>query len=112
MTEKMELICGILALAAIAGIMLLVALRNERKKNSQPIYEVRATVQSFRKYNFTTSGGKWGKSTVQSWYATFELENGEAIELSCPENIVTTPAGTTGTLMFQGEKCEKFTPDE
>lgn len=87
-----------------------VELCKEWKKKSQPIHEVKATIVSFRLYSLSTTGGKWGRTSVQSWLATFRLAGGETVELSCPEDIATIPAGTTGTLIYQGEKCEKFIP--
>ena len=105
-----SIIIGI-AFAAFLAYFLGIELYREKKKNAQPIYEVRAAIQSFRLYSISTGGGKWGRTGVQSWLATFRLEDGETVELSCPEDIATIPAGTSGTLIFQGEKCEKFTPD-
>lgn len=46
----------------------------------------------------------WGDHSRTSYYATFELENGQRMELSIPdEKIGYLVEGDEGTLSFQGE---------
>ncbi len=51
----------------------------------------------------------WGEHSHTDYYATFELENGERMELAVPENKIGYLAeGDSGILSFQGNLYVDF----
>ena len=78
----------------------------------QIIYELRATIQHIGLSSQTARGGSFGRYNMRSCYVTFELEDGRTVELTAPEELCQNPVGTSGMLVYQGTKCEKFTPDD
>lgn len=98
--------------AAGIALFVLTELRRERKKNAQPIYEVKATIISLRLGSRGARGGGFGHYTMGSCYADFELEDGTRVELTAPAKLCENPVGTKGLLIYQGTKCEKFTPEQ
>lgn len=108
---QIENLKALIVLVIVVGVFLLVALLKERKKNAQPIYEMQATIRSIRLSSQSARGGSFGRYNTRACYATFELEDGSIVELSAYEELCGNPVGTSGTLIFQGTKCEKFTPN-
>lgn len=70
---------------------------------SKPIMPIRSKVISKRT-------NVWGEHSHTSYYATFEFENGERMELSIPhDKIGFIVEGDTGILEFQGSIFVNFT---
>lgn len=105
-----ERILPILIIVGVLGIMLFFAWLKDRKKRRQPIYTYRATIRN-KTVVSTTTKGIYGPINVRSYVVTFDLADGSRVELTAPEEIGKYPDGTTGTVIFQGKKCERFDPD-
>lgn len=101
----------ILIVLAIAGsIFLLVEFLKQRRKDRQPTIRIRATIRS-KAVVSTTTKGVYGPMNVRSYIVTFDLADGSRAELTAPDTIGQYPDGTSGTITFQGTKCERFDPD-
>ena len=100
----------LIALIVAGTLFLLVEFLKQRKKDRQPIYTYRATLRS-KSVVATSTKGVYGPVNVRSYVVTFDLADGSRVELTAPEEIVKYPDGTTGTVIFQGTKCERFDPD-
>jgi len=111
-TQQMEKLTGLGVVIAIGAALLLIAWIKEQFKNRKPIYELRATIQHIGLSSQTARGGSFGRYNMRSCYVTFELEDGRTVELTAPEELCQNPVGTSGMLVYQGTKCEKFTPDD
>lgn len=106
-----EKILRIIVIAAALAILLLFAWLKDRKKNRQPIYTIKATIQS-KSVVSTPVRGLYGPKNLLDYMVTFYLADGRIVELSAPDNVGNHPVGTTGTLVFQGTKCERFDPNK
>lgn len=75
---------------------------NTAKDKTKPVIPVKAKIVNKRAH-------VWGDHSHTSYYATFELENGERMELAIPQDksgyLV---EGDTGTLSFQGNLFVSF----
>lgn len=111
MTDNQQRLLFVGLLLVGAGIFVLVSWLKDRKKNRAPVYEWKATVLSVKLFSQSAVGGGLGHYAMRSCRVVFELENGPVVELTGSEELSRYPVGTKGTLIFQGTKCEKFTPD-
>ena len=100
----------LIPLAIFTAIFLLVQWLEQRKKDRQPIYTYRATIRSKTVVKNTVKG-IYGPKNVFSYTVIFDLADGSWVELTAPESIGRYPDGTSGTVIFQGTKCERFDPD-
>lgn len=82
--------------------MIIYQLVSTARDKTKPIIPVRAKVIAKRTH-------VWGDNSRTNYYATFELENGQRIEFSIPDNkagyII---EGDSGILSFQGNLFVKF----
>ena len=106
----METIMFILAIPSVA-IFLLWEWRKQRIKDRQPTYSYRATIRGKYPGQYLRNG-KLRPGNLHSCVVTFELSNGTLIDLNTVGAISGHPEGTSGTIIFQGEKCERFDPDK
>jgi len=83
---------------------------SDRKKSRLPTYEYKATIVS-KQVVVKAVRGPYGLRNNLSNLIVFQLSDGNMVELHAPAEMG-YPDGTTGTLIFQGTKCEKFTPDK
>ena len=91
-------------------IFLLLEWRKQRIQDRQPTYSYRATIRGKRPGQYLRSG-RLCPGNLHSCVVTFELSNGTFIDLNTIGAISGHPEGTSGTIIFQGEKCERFDPD-
>lgn len=103
-------IIRLLVIAAGVLVFLLVAFLKERRKNRQPTIQIRAEITAIRLDNLAVRGA-YGATNRIGHYVTFHTAEGELLELSAPEDVGHLPIGTTGTLTYQGSKCERFDPE-
>lgn len=82
---------------------------SDRKKSRLPTYEYKATIVS-KQVVVKAVRGPYGLRNNLSNLIVFRLSDGNTVELHAPAEMG-YPDGTTGTLIYQGTKCEKFTPD-
>lgn len=101
----------LIALAIFTALFLLVQWLKQKKKDRQPTIAIRATIHS-KAVVQTTTKGIYGPVNVRSYVVTFDLADGSRVKLTAPEEIGNYPDGTTGTVIFQGSKCERFDPDK
>lgn len=92
-------------------IFLLWELRKQRIKDSQPTYSYRATIRGKSPGQYLRNG-KLRVGNLRSCVVTFELSSGMLISLNTVDAASGYPVGTSGTIVFQGEKCERFDPDK
>lgn len=97
----------ILVIVAAIGLFLLVAWLKERRKNAQPTIQIKAELISIRLESCTVTGALHARNNI-GHYVTFRTAEGELIELSASPEVGHMEAGTTGTLTYQGTKCERF----
>ena len=105
-----ERILRILIIAGVLAILILFAWLKQRKKDRQPIYTCHATIRS-KTVVKNVIKGVYGPKNVFSYTVLFDLSDGRSVELTAPESIEKYPDGTSGTVVFQGTKCERFDPD-
>ena len=102
---------AIIALLIFAAVFLLVQWLKQKKKDRQPTIAIRATIQS--KSVFARSvNGAYGSTNHRYCRILFLLADGSSIELNTPEELYQYPDGTSGRLVFQGDKFERFDPDK
>ena len=82
----------------------------DRKNSRLPTYEYKATIMS-KQVVVKAIKGPYGLRNNLSNLIVFKLANGQLVELHAPAEMG-YPDGTTGTVIFTGTKCEKFTPDK
>lgn len=107
MNDRMKILILVLIGAAI---FILISWLKEKKKGRQPTYEYKATIVS-KQVVVKAVRGPYGLRNNRSYLIEFKLSDGNVVTLSAPTEMG-YPDGTTGTLIFQGTKCEKFTPDK
>lgn len=72
------------------------------KDRQKPVIPVRAKILAKRTH-------VWGDNSSTNYFATFELENGERMEMQVPDNrIGYMVEGDQGTLSFQGNLFVSF----
>lgn len=106
-----ESVVWLIVVACFVSFWILSAWLQDRKRDRTPIYEVRAVIVSKRVVGEAVRG-VYGHRNAFSYYIIFKLEDGTQVELSASEDGGRFLLGTAGTLVYQGTKCEKFTPDE
>lgn len=101
-----------LIIYAIIGIPIIIfILRSwlkDRKQSRLPTYEYKATIVS-KQVVVKTLKGPYGLRNNYGNLIVFRLSDGNTVELHAPAEMG-YPEGTSGTLIFTGTKCEKFTP--
>ena len=101
----------LIALVMFTAVFLLVQWLKQKQKDRLPTIAIRATIQS--KSVFARSvNGAYGSTNHRYCRIFFLLADGSSIELNTPEELYRYPDGTAGRLVFQGEKFERFDPDE
>ena len=100
----------ILGIPAVV-IFVLLELRKQRILDRQPTYSYQAAIRGKRHGQYLRNG-KLRPGNLHSCVVTFELSNGTLIDLNTTGAEGGYPDGTTGTLVFQGTKCERFDPDK
>lgn len=108
MNEKM---IPLLVIAVCLLAFVLFSFLKERRRNRQPTIQIRAEITNIRLENRAVRGA-YGATNRIGHYVTFRTAEGDLLELSAPENVGHMSVGTAGILTFQGEKCERFDPDE
>ena len=106
-----ERIQRILVIIGALIILILFSWLKQRKKDRQPIYTYNATIRSKTVVKNTVKG-IYGPKNVFSYTVIFDLADGSWVELTAPESIGRYSDGTSGTVIFQGTKCERFDPDQ
>jgi hypothetical protein len=106
----MEILLFALGIPSVV-IFLLWELRKQRIKDSQPTYSYQATIRGKRPGEYLRNG-KLRPGNLHSCVITFELSSGTLISLNTTGAAGGYPIGTSGTIIFQGEKCERFDPDK
>lgn len=101
------LIFGLILYSIFQGI------KQNRYNNRQAIIPVSAKIVSKRydvsHHNHNTANNHNHHSSSTRYYVTFELTNGERLELLVPNNEVgMLVEGDTGTLSFQGTRFISF----
>lgn len=98
-------------------MMMVKSLRQWNKNNAQPVLTVNAKVVAKRQ-NVGHTMGHTGTDHMDSghtytdYYATFEVESGDRMELHIPaEEIGMLVEGDTGRLTFQGTRYKGFERD-
>lgn len=99
----------LLLLSIFVSLFLLKEVIKEKRKNRQPTIECRATILS-KQVVVNTIRGPYGLRNNLSNLIVFKLSDGTAVELHAPAEMG-YPDGTSGILIFQGTKCERFDPD-
>ncbi len=101
-------LCALLAFAFLMGNTLLYKHYAQKARREIPITVVRAQVASTRKAIERQYIGSMRK-TVECYYTTFQPEGGEPIEFRTSEAEQRRyPAGTWGTLRYQGWQYLSF----
>ena len=94
------IVIGILIISAAKG------LNTWTTNNNSPILTVPAAIVAKRT---EVSGGGHDTSASTSYYATFELENGERVELRVSGKVYGSfVEGDNGTLTYQGTRYHQF----
>ncbi len=76
------------------------------RNNATPVSTVRSRVVAKRRH---TWGGARDSSASTTYYATFELEGGDRVELQVPHReFGLIAAGDQGRLTYQGTRFEGF----
>lgn len=101
----------LIALAIFTAVFLLVQWLKQRKKDRQPTVAIRATIQS-KSVSAQSVKGLYGARNLRYCRILFLLADGSSIQLNTPEELYKYPDGTSGILVFQGEKFERFDPDK
>ena len=102
-----SVIFTIVPLVILAGFVLVITLFAKNlaavaKDRKKPIIPTKATVIAKRTH-------VWGDNSSTTYYATFELENDERLELKIPDHKAGyLIEGDYGTLSFQGELFVDF----
>lgn len=99
----------LIALVMFTAVFLLVQWL--KQKDRQPTIAIRATIQS-KTVHTQSVKGLYGATNLRYCRIFFLLADGSSIELNTPEELYRYPDGTAGRLVFQGEKFERFDPDE
>ena len=103
----------LIAVVIFAAVFLLVQWLKQRKKDRLPTIAIRATVRSKELYTGRTVRSLYGgPKNTRYFHVFFDLADGRSILLNTPEEFVKYADGTTGILVFQGEKFERFDPDQ
>ncbi len=100
----------LIALAIFTALFLLVQWLKQKKKDRQPTIAIRATIQSKSVYAQSLKG-LYGSTNHRYCRILFLLADGSSIELNTREELYQYPDGTTGRLVFQGDKFERFDTD-
>lgn len=100
--------CTLVSIPVVIFICL--ELRKQRIKDRQPTYSFHATIRAKRPGQYLRNG-RFYPGNLQSCVVTFELSNGTIIPLNTVGAVGGYPEGTSGTIIFQGDKCERFDPD-
>ena len=84
------------------------------KNRRQPTITTRATVVGRDKnLDNVIYSGFYTRDGGDVHFLRFRTEGGDLVNLTVPRILYnTTPDGTTGTLTYQGTKCERFDADE
>lgn len=79
----------------------------------QPVVTTRATVVGRDKnLDNVIYSGFYNRDGGDVHFLVFRTELGEQVTLTVPRILYsTTPDGTSGTLIYQGTKCERFDAD-
>ena len=100
------LVFGLIIYTAFQGI------KQNQYNNKQPIIPVEAAIVAKRydvSHHRHHSGNNMHHSSSTRYYVTFELPNGERMELLIPNNAVgMLVEGDKGTLTFQGTRFINF----
>ena len=103
----------IVAFVAILGMILVTCVRElsqRNRNNHSPRLTVEATVVAKRQsFSSHRSGGEMHSSTSTRYFATFQVESGDRMELSMPgEAFGMLAEGDRGKLSFQGTRFLGF----
>lgn len=95
-----------LFMVGIMALFIYGVVKENRYNNKQPIVPAEANVIGKRTH---VSGGGDNHSASTSYYITFELINGERLELSVSDNdYAYIVEGDKGILTFQGRRFKSF----
>lgn len=109
MTDNQQRLLVVVLLVLVVALFMLVSWLKERRKNRIPTIEIQATVLSKRVVS-QSHRSTYGSVNGLYYYVTFYLADGTVVELSTPEGSGRYDEGTTGVLLYQGQRCYKFTP--
>ena len=105
-----ERFIALILLALVTLLLILIAWVKQYLKDQQPIYEVKATLVDKRPESHAIRG-RYAQTSNCYYVVKFRLEDGTLVELNAPGEFREFDVGTSGIVIFQGEKCEKFTPE-
>lgn len=111
MNDNQTRLIFLIFLGIAAALFLLFAFLKQKLSDMEPIYETRAEVLS-KQVITQTHRSTYGRVNGHYYIVTFRAEDGSVIELRTAESSGRYEEGSKGILIYQGEKCERFTPDE
>ena len=111
MTDNQTRLVFLVVLGAVVILLLFFAFLKQKLKDMDPIYETKAEVLSKRVVS-QSHRGTYGSVNGHYYIVTFRTEDGAVIELRTSEGSGRYEEGSKGNLIYQADKCEKFTPDK
>ena len=111
MSDHQTRLVFLIGLGAAVALFLLFAFLKQKLNDSEPIFETKAEVLS-KKVVTQSHRSTYGRVNGHYYIVTFRTEDGSVIELRTAESSGRYEEGSKGILIYQGEKCERFTPDE
>lgn len=102
-------IYALVILCVVCVVGLLAAKLIDKIKSWDPVIEIEAEVLSKRVVT-QTHRGTYGSVNGHYYYVTFRTVDGSVLELRTAEGSGKYEEGSKGILVYQDEKCEKFTP--
>ena len=106
MNGRLVLLLIFVAVCVAGGLL---ALLKDKLNAMEPVIEIEAEVLSKRAVA-QSHRGAYGSTNGHYYIVTFRTENGEVVELRTPEGSGIYEENSEGILIYQADKCEKFTP--
>ena len=108
MNDKFYLLLIFAVVCVLGGLF---AFLKDKVNSWNPVIEIEAEVLSKRAVA-TSHRGAYGSVNGHYYYVTFRTADGSVVELRTAEGSGLYEEGSKGILIYQEEKCEKFTPYE
>lgn len=109
----LKILLPVVAIWYFYQIILVPNIRGARNRR-QPTITTRATVAGREKnMGNVVYSSFYNRDGGDVCFLVFDTEGGERVTLTVPRILYSTTAdGTSGTLTYQGTKCERFDADE